>query len=76
MTRGGAGFWLRMVIACGSGSKRRKWGTLCERTTRTGSPRSQEASSALFILSKVWSKDCTCGVQRIPFKKGENREKT
>ena len=35
--------------------------TLCERTTRTGSPFWQETSSALFILSKVWSKDCTCG---------------
>ena len=31
--------------------------TLNERTTLTGSPFWQDTSRALFILSKVWSKD-------------------
>lgn len=34
--------------------------TLCDLTTRTGRPFWQETSRALFIFSKVWSKDWTC----------------
>ena len=40
--------------------------TLWERTTRTGRPISQDSSSALFILSKVWSKDWTLVTRLLP----------
>jgi len=39
---------------------------LAERTTRTGRPFWQDVSSALFILSNVWSNDCTLLTRLFP----------
>ena len=36
------------------------WHTLCDRTTRTGSPFWHEICSALFMFSNFWSKDWVC----------------
>jgi len=49
------------TAAAGAGRR-----ALAERTTRTGRPFWQDVSSALFILSNVWSNDCTLLTRLLP----------